>query len=167
MNLRLRNRIKDDSPCGVLISTQAEYDPQGLTPRGERKGAKDAKCGEIGKYNSLRSWRLGAKSFLEVVLLNILSAKIYRRIFSCLSRTYTMGIRVQGRRSMIHPVPQNTPCVSTGMNLRSSLQNCEVTSRSRPLISVVDNTPQGTGFILKKYLAQIPFEPVGRLQLAL
>ena len=37
---------KDASPCGVLISTQAEYDPQGFTPRGERKGAKGAKFGE-------------------------------------------------------------------------------------------------------------------------
>jgi len=45
MNLRFGNRITDYSPCGVLISTQAEYDPQGLTPRGERKGAKDAKFG--------------------------------------------------------------------------------------------------------------------------
>jgi hypothetical protein len=46
-----------------------------------RKGAKDAKFGEIVKYFSLRSWRpfgfaldrLGAKNFVEVVLLNILS----------------------------------------------------------------------------------------------
>jgi len=59
MNLGLGNRISDDS----------------------RKGAKDAKFGEIGKYLSLRSWRpfgfaqdrLGAKNFVEVVLLNILS----------------------------------------------------------------------------------------------
>ncbi len=29
-----------------------------------RKGAKGAKFGEIGKYLSLRSWRLGAKNFL-------------------------------------------------------------------------------------------------------
>ena len=29
------NRINIDSPRGVLISTQAEYDPQGLTPRGK------------------------------------------------------------------------------------------------------------------------------------
>jgi len=35
--------LNDHSPSGVLISTQAEYDSQGLTPRGERKGAKDAK----------------------------------------------------------------------------------------------------------------------------
>ncbi|MFQ5918290.1 MAG: hypothetical protein ACE5I0_10820, partial [Candidatus Binatia bacterium] len=61
--LGLGNRINDDSPCGVLISTQAEYDPQGLTPRGERKGAKHAKFGEIGRYFSLRPWRLGAKNF--------------------------------------------------------------------------------------------------------
>jgi len=47
-------------------------------------GAKDAKFGEIGKYFSLRSWRpfgfaqdrLGAKNFVEVVLLNILSVRI-------------------------------------------------------------------------------------------
>jgi hypothetical protein len=38
-----------------------------------RKDTKHAKFGEIGKYFSLRSWRLGAKNFLEVVLLNILS----------------------------------------------------------------------------------------------
>jgi len=41
-----------------------------------RKGAKDAKFGELGKYFSLRSWRLGAKNFVEVVLLNILSVRI-------------------------------------------------------------------------------------------
>jgi hypothetical protein len=49
-----------------------------------RKGAKDAKFGEIGKYFSLRSWRpfgfaqdrLGAKNLVEVVLLNILSVRI-------------------------------------------------------------------------------------------
>jgi len=41
-----------------------------------RKGAKHTKFGEIGKYFSLRSWRLGAKNFLEVVLLNILSVRI-------------------------------------------------------------------------------------------
>ncbi len=54
----LRNRAKDDSPCGVLISTQAEYNPQGVTPRGERKdlpassqaGAKDAKFGHKGLW---------------------------------------------------------------------------------------------------------------------
>ncbi len=46
---------------------------------------KGAKFGEIGNYFSLRSWRpfgfaqdrLGAKNFVEVVLLNILSLKIY------------------------------------------------------------------------------------------
>ena len=38
MNLGLGNRINDDS----------------------RKGAKGAKFGEIGKYFSLRSWRIGA-----------------------------------------------------------------------------------------------------------
>jgi len=32
-----------------LISTQAEYDPQGLTPRGERKDAKHARFGENRK----------------------------------------------------------------------------------------------------------------------
>jgi len=37
--------------------------------------AKDAKFGEIGKYFSLRAWRLGAKDFVEVVLLNILSVR--------------------------------------------------------------------------------------------
>jgi hypothetical protein len=60
--LGLGNRINDDS----------------------RKGAKGAKFGEIGKYFSLRSWRpfgfaqdrLGAKNFVEVVLLNILSVRI-------------------------------------------------------------------------------------------
>jgi hypothetical protein len=47
-NLVLGNRINDDS----------------------RKGAKDAKFGEIGKFFffSLRSWRLGVKIFVEVVL---------------------------------------------------------------------------------------------------
>ena len=53
-NFGLRNREKDAS----------------------RKGAKDAKFGEIGKYCSLRAWRLGAKSFVEVVLLNILLVSI-------------------------------------------------------------------------------------------
>ncbi len=52
-NLGLGDRINDDS----------------------RKGAKDAKFGEIGKYFSLRSWRLGEKIFVEVVLLNILSVR--------------------------------------------------------------------------------------------
>ena len=50
-----------------------------------RKDAKHAKFGEIGRYISLRSWRsfghaqdrLGAKIFVEVVLLNILSERIY------------------------------------------------------------------------------------------
>jgi len=49
-----------------------------------REDAKHAKFGEIGKYFSLRSWRpfgfaqdrLGAKNFVEVLLLNILSVKI-------------------------------------------------------------------------------------------
>jgi len=67
---------KDDSPCGVLISTQAEYAPQGLTPRGERKGAKDAKFGEIKNFLTLRSLRLGAKILIEVVVLNNLSVRI-------------------------------------------------------------------------------------------
>ena len=49
----LRNRVNDDS----------------------RRGAKDAKSGEIGKYFSLRSWRLGTKNFVEVVLLDILSVR--------------------------------------------------------------------------------------------
>jgi len=52
--LRLGDRIKDDS----------------------RKGAKDAKFGEIEKYFSLRAWRLGAKNLMEVVLLNILLVRI-------------------------------------------------------------------------------------------
>jgi hypothetical protein len=59
----------------------------------------------------------------------------------------------------LYPVPQNALCVSAGMNperlwpgfgLRSygvnglnSLQPCGVTSRLRPPISVVDNTPRG------------------------
>jgi hypothetical protein len=50
-----------------------------------REGAKHVKFGEIGKYFSLLSWRpfgfaqdrLGAKNFVEVVLLNILSVRIY------------------------------------------------------------------------------------------
>jgi hypothetical protein len=41
-----------------------------------RKDAKHAKFGEIGRYFSLRSWRLGAKNFVEVVLSNILSVRI-------------------------------------------------------------------------------------------
>ena len=40
---------------------------------GSRKDAKGAKCGEIEKFNS---WRLGAKDFIEIVLLNILSVRI-------------------------------------------------------------------------------------------
>ncbi len=54
--------------------------PKVLLHGASRKGAKDAKFGEIGKYfslRSLRSWRLGAKNFVEVVLLNILSVRIY------------------------------------------------------------------------------------------
>jgi hypothetical protein len=51
-----------------------------------RKGAKDAKFGEIGKYFSLRSWRLGAKNFVEVVLLNILSeAPCHRQRKLCIA----------------------------------------------------------------------------------
>ncbi len=38
-------------------------------------GAKDAKFGEIGKYSSLRSWRLGVKNFVEVVLFKNLIGK--------------------------------------------------------------------------------------------
>jgi len=41
-----------------------------------RKGAKGAKFGEIGKYFSLRAWRLGAKNFIEFVPLNILWERI-------------------------------------------------------------------------------------------
>jgi hypothetical protein len=54
LNLHLGNWIKDDS----------------------RKGAKNAKFGETGKYFTLQAWRLGAKNFLEVVLLNIQSVRI-------------------------------------------------------------------------------------------
>ena len=49
MNKKITLRGKDiprGEPCGVEISTQAEYDPQGLTPRGERKDAKGTKFGE-------------------------------------------------------------------------------------------------------------------------
>jgi len=70
-NLHNCASVQDDSPCRVLISTQAEYAPQGLTPRGmprgvtarpswivstrantpqgERKDAKHAKFGENRK----------------------------------------------------------------------------------------------------------------------
>jgi len=47
-----------------------------MTPKALLHGAKDAKFGEIRKYFSLRPWRLGAKNFVEVVLLNILSVKM-------------------------------------------------------------------------------------------
>ena len=46
------NRINDDSPRGVLISTQAAYDIQGLTPGGERKGAKGAKHKQDYKFEA-------------------------------------------------------------------------------------------------------------------
>ncbi len=36
-----------------------------------RKGAKDAKFGEDSIVFSLRAWRLGAKIFVEVILLKI------------------------------------------------------------------------------------------------
>jgi hypothetical protein len=49
LNFGLENRKEDDS----------------------RKDAKNAKFGEIEKYFSLRSWRLGAVNFIEVVLVNI------------------------------------------------------------------------------------------------
>jgi hypothetical protein len=40
------------------------------------KGAKHAKFEEIEGNVSLRSWRLGARNFLEVVLLNISRVRI-------------------------------------------------------------------------------------------
>ena len=46
------NRINIDSPCGVLISTQAEYDPQGLTPRGERKDAQQNQISDVRSQKS-------------------------------------------------------------------------------------------------------------------
>jgi hypothetical protein len=52
LEIGLRNRKKDTS----------------------RKDAKHAKFGEI--FFSLRSWRLGAINFLEVVLFNILKVRI-------------------------------------------------------------------------------------------
>jgi len=87
----LGNRINDDSLKGALRWTQG----------GEHsRTTKDAKFGEIGKYFSLRSWcpfggdypdkgsaqgRLGAKNFVDVVLLNILSVRIYCQSDSDLS----------------------------------------------------------------------------------
>jgi hypothetical protein len=41
-----------------------------------REDAKDAKFGEIGRYFSLRAWRLSARSFVEIVLLNIFLVRI-------------------------------------------------------------------------------------------
>ena len=38
------------SPCGVLISTQAEYDPQGVTPRGESSFIRFPKPKFNGKF---------------------------------------------------------------------------------------------------------------------
>ncbi len=46
----------------TLAKAQPEADPSS-------GGAKDAKFGEIGKYFSLRSWRLGAIHIVKVVLL--------------------------------------------------------------------------------------------------
>ena len=69
LSFEFRNRGKDDSPCGVLISTQAEYDPQGLTPRGERKDAKHAKFRENRRLFFFAPWRLGAIIFFEAVLV--------------------------------------------------------------------------------------------------
>jgi hypothetical protein len=63
-----------------------------------RKGAKDAKFGEIGKYFSLRSWRLGAKNFVEVVLLNILSHFIGKNLRSL---QYTFQISFKARTGAI------------------------------------------------------------------
>ncbi len=47
-----------------------------MTPKALLHGAKDAMFGEVGNYFSLRAWRLGAKNFVEVVQLNILSGLI-------------------------------------------------------------------------------------------
>jgi len=58
--------------------------PKALLHGASREDAEDAKFGEMGKYFSLLSWRpfgfaqdrLGAKNFVEVVLLNILPVRI-------------------------------------------------------------------------------------------
>jgi len=52
-----------------------------MTPKALLHGAKDAKKKfeiRISKFgfHSLRSWRLGAKNLVEVVLVNILSVRI-------------------------------------------------------------------------------------------
>jgi len=55
-----------------------------------RKGAKAAKVRSIDKNLSLRAWRLGAKNFLEVILLNILSVRIRKtnaKFFAALRMT--------------------------------------------------------------------------------
>jgi hypothetical protein len=56
-----------------IISPQAERPARKIL---SRKGAKDAKFGENSKFFSLRALRLGAKNFVDFVLLNILSARI-------------------------------------------------------------------------------------------
>jgi len=84
-------------PCGVALWANNSILVESVFHGASRKGAlrwtqggeqsrttKDGKFGEIEKYFSLRSWRpfgfaqdrLGAKNFVEVVLLNILSIRI-------------------------------------------------------------------------------------------
>ena len=60
LNIGLKQRKKEDS----------------------RKGAKHAEFGETGNISSLRSWRLGARRFLEVVLSKISNGRIYSGNFS-------------------------------------------------------------------------------------
>ena len=71
MEVRIIGSENNDSPRGVTPWEAYSACVEINTPQGEREVAKDAKFGEIGTYDSLRSWRLGAKIFLEVVLVNI------------------------------------------------------------------------------------------------
>ncbi len=71
-----------------------------------REDAKHAKFGEIGKYFSLRCWRLGAKNFVEVVLLNILSVRIYQTSGPLAKRTARKRGGLFGRRNAIVMQPR-------------------------------------------------------------
>ncbi len=65
LNLRLGNRIKDESPCEIVLQANNSTSVESVFHRASRKGAKDAKCGEVGKYDSLRALRLGAINLVK------------------------------------------------------------------------------------------------------
>jgi len=50
IELFARSAIPQGSQCGVLISTQAEYDPQGITPRGKSSFIRFPKPKFNGKF---------------------------------------------------------------------------------------------------------------------